>query len=29
MSKTNKSLYEKYKDRIRNQYSPCIPITTT
>ena len=25
MSKTNKSLYEKYKDRIRNQYRSAYP----
>lgn len=25
MSKTNKSLYEKYKDRIRNQYKCAYP----
>lgn len=25
MSKTNKSLYEKYKDRIRNQYRSMYP----
>ena len=25
MSKTNKSLYEKYKDRIRNQYKSTYP----
>ena len=25
MSKTNKSLYEKYKDRIRNQYKSMYP----